>query len=204
VRAEPEQRAAVKPLRSAGAVVDALARSGLLLRQDSQLPSVVTLLAGEGLCVSWWSHPQARRMFRVMEELSAHPDVVVTKLLCGKDTFVHRCLWRELLGLVRTRRPWQLAGLSAQSRALLARTARSRTDVPASGPAVKPLLQRLLVHATEVHTACGRHALVLVPWSRWARDAGVRGAASYANARGELERRARALGAPVGALPWER
>jgi hypothetical protein len=194
----------MKPLRCADAVVDALGRSGLLLRQDKQLASVVTLLAGEGLSASWWSHPQAVRMFRVMEELTAHPDLILTKLLFGKDTFVHRCLWPELLGLVRTRRPWQIVGLSPQSRTVLARTARSRSGVPASGPAVRQLLQRLLVHATEVHTASGRHAMVLVPWSRWARSAGVRGETSYVRARGELERRARALGAPIGALPWER
>jgi hypothetical protein len=194
----------VKALRSAEAVVEVLGRSGFLLRQDRHLPSVVTLLAGEGLSGSWWSHPQARRMFRVMEALTAHPDVLLTKLLFGKDTFVHRCLWPQLLGLVRTPRPWQVAGLSAQSRVLLARTGRSRSGVQACGPAVKPLLQRLLVHASEVHTASGRHAMVLIPWSRWGRSAAVPAGVSHVSARGEFERRARALGAPVGALPWER
>jgi hypothetical protein len=156
------------------------------------------------LSTSWWSHPQARLMFRVQEELTAHPEVILTKLLFGKDTFVHRCLWPQLLGLVRTRRPWQIAGLSAQSRTLLAHAGRSRTGVPASGPAVRQLLQRLLVHATEVHTASGKHAMVLIPWSRWGRTAGVRSGVSHMDARAEFERRARTLGAPAGALPWER
>jgi hypothetical protein len=46
--------------------------------------------------------------------------------------------------------------------------------------------------------------MVLIPWSRWGRAAAVPVAASHMIARAELERRARALGAPVGALPWER
>jgi hypothetical protein len=193
-----------RPVRSAQALVRRLSRLGLLLKQDRQLPSVVTLVAGEALSGSWWSHREGRRMFRLLAQLTDHPDVLLTKLLCGKDTFVHRDLWPALFAVVRTRRSWQMAELSAAARLLLVRAGRARSGFQASGPAVRELQQRLLVHAREVHTAAGRHALLLTSWGAWADAAKVRALSSAANARAALAMCARAQGAPLGALPWEK
>lgn len=183
-------------------ILDTLERSGLLLKQDKRLPSVITLLAGGPLSSSWWAHRDSRRMFRVLSELAGHEDVLLTKLLLGKDTFVHRALWPALLAVAQARAPWQMRGLTAQARTLLARTTTARAAVRASGAAVRELERRLLVHATEVHTASGRHELQVDTWGRWARAAQVIPLTPRRAARAELERCAHSLGAPPGALPW--
>jgi len=187
---------------SANRLLGALERHGLLLRQDKALPSAVTLLAGEPHSGSWWSHPQARLMFRVLSQFADHPDVLVTKLLSGKDTFVHRTLWPALLAVSQADEPWQLQGLSAAARRLLSRVRRSRNPVRASGVPARELLTRLLVHAQELHTEGGRHEIALCRWSSWAAQAGVAPLRSAAAARATLEEAAARIGAPHSALPW--
>jgi hypothetical protein len=183
-------------------VLAALERSGLLLKQDKQLPSVVTLLAGEPLSSSWWSHPQSRLMFRVLSELSDHPDVLVTKLLLAKDTFVHRSLWPAFLTVVSAREPWQVAGLPAPARRLLTRTDSAAAPIRSTGTATRELVARLLVHATEIHTAEGHHEIAVQSWSTWRAQAAVAPLESVDEARGVLEGASLRLGAPPEALPW--
>ena len=101
-------------------VLDALSKSGLLLKQDKVVPSVVTLVTGETLRSSWWSHPKGRLIFAVLAELAEHPDVLFVKLLSEKDTLVHRRLWPALLAVVTAGEAWQRRGLSAAGRKLLA------------------------------------------------------------------------------------
>jgi hypothetical protein len=182
-------------------VLAALERSGLLLKQDKQLPSVVTLLAGAPLSSSWWSHPESRLMFRVLSELTDHPDVLVTKLL-AKDTFVHRTLWPAFLTVVSAREPWQVAGLPAPARRLLARTDRAAAPVRPTGAATRELVARLLVHATEIHTDEGHHEIAVQSWASWRAQAAVAPLDSVDEARRVLEDASRRLGAPREALPW--
>jgi hypothetical protein len=71
-----------------------LERLGLLLLQDKQLPSVATIFAGGPISGSWWSHPRSHEMFwclATLEEVA-----VVTRLVKGKVTYVHRRLWPAL------------------------------------------------------------------------------------------------------------
>jgi len=184
------------------AVLTQLARYGLLLKQDKRLPSAITLLAGAPLAISWWSHPQGRVFFRVLAALEDHPDVLVTKLLHGKDTLVHRSLWPEFLTLADAGESWQSAGLSAPARRLLQRVQQAGTPLRASGTAARELQSRLLVHALEVHTESGRHAMALQRWAAWAAQSGVRPARSLTRARAKLEAASHALGAAPAALPW--
>lgn len=183
-------------------VVAELARRGLLLKQDKRLPSAIALLAGAPLAISWWSHPQGRLFFRVLQALTDHPDVLPTKLLQGKDTFIHRSLWPEFLTLASAGEPWQSAGLPDPARRLLQRVQQAGTPLPASGIAARELQSRLLVHALEVHTESGRHALALQPWAAWATQNGVTPDGSLTRSRAKLEAAGRALGATPSALPW--
>ncbi len=182
----------------------ALARHGLLLQQDRELPSVVTIVIGESLRGSWWSHPRGREVFAALTDLADHPDAIFTKLLHGKVTLVHRRLWPALLAVASARDPWQLRGLPAQVESLLQRVERSRGRVSASGGAAKELERRLLVHSEQVHTDSGRHALALEAWAAWAQRTGVRPLESASEARSTLEQAASAYGAPLAALPWDR
>jgi len=70
-----------------------LARDGLLLMSDPALPSIVALVAGAPVRGSWWGHPQGRTIYTLANRLIDHPDVLLLKLVAGKDTFVHRSLW---------------------------------------------------------------------------------------------------------------
>ena len=183
-------------------VLGELSRRGLLLKQDKRLPNVVGLVTGESLSTSWWGHPEGGRIFGVLEELDDHADVVCTKLLSGKDTFVHRRLWPSLLAVAAAREPWQQHGLTPGARRLLASVDAGSEPIRASGPAVRELERRLLVRAGQVHTESGRHAVVLEPWTRWARRVRCSRARSVSPARRDLEEAARDLGAAPSALPW--
>jgi hypothetical protein len=65
-------------------------RHGVLLLSDSKLLSVSGLVAGKPVRGSWWWHPAGHTIFRMAGELADHPGCVVTKLVFGKVTFVHR------------------------------------------------------------------------------------------------------------------
>src|SRR5947207_2949642 len=86
---------------------------GVLLESDPKLPSVSSLLTGEPMRGSWWSHPLAHTIFNVNEQLEEHRDVMMTKLISGKVTFVHRRLWPEILAIGTAREPWQTRDLSS-------------------------------------------------------------------------------------------
>lgn len=181
-------------------VLAALRKTGLLLKQDKALPNIVTTITGESLATSWWSHPRAAKVYAALEQLSERSDVIETKLIAGKVTFVLAPLWPALLGVATCREPWQLAGLSAPARRLLA-SVESAGEVAASGALVKELEARLAVRSEQRHTPSGKHVLMLEAWSSWAGRLGVK-AASVAEGKTALEHAVTALGAPLSVLPW--
>jgi hypothetical protein len=183
-------------------VLSDLCRFGLLLRQDKCLPSAITLLLGEPLATSWWSHPKGRHIFRILTEIADHPDVLLTKLLFRKDTLVHRSLWPAFLAVATSGEAWQTRRLSAAARLLLRQTIHAKAPVTSAGAPVRELASRLLVHTAEVHTPGGAHRLIVDTWSSWAAEAGVAPLPSLSRARGELEAACQDLGAPLAALPW--
>jgi hypothetical protein len=170
----------------------ALEKYGLLLLQDKKLPSVVGIITGEEVSGSWWSHPRAQEIFR---KLDAFDNVVASKLIAGKVTFVHDRLVPALSAVGRARQVWQMLGLSPAAKRLLSRVDREGS-VRASGPASKELQQRLLVNAREQHTESGQHKTVLEPWpaSQLTAEEG----------RQQLEKAAVAIGAELHDLPWNR
>lgn len=183
-------------------ILDALSDAGLLLIQDKRLANVVTLLTGEAISKSWWSHPKGRLIFAVVTDLSERPDVLFSKLLNGKVTLVHRKLWPAFLSIALANEPWQTRGLSARGQQLLAALNQSSEPIKSSGPAVKELEVRLLAHARQVHTESGRHELLIEPWSVWSRRARVKRLRSVSLAKEQLEQAAQAIGAARSALPW--
>jgi hypothetical protein len=188
---------------TASAILKELKRSGLLLKQDKHIPNVVSLVTDETLSGSWWAHPQAHTIFRVLEKIAADPDVAIAKLLAGKDTFVHRDLWPALAGVGTERAPWQMAGVMPAARKLFARIQRDGV-VQSKGPVARELELRLLVYGTEVHTDRGHHEMRLESWEHWARRVGCRKTMASVEACLALERAATALGAAPKILPWRR
>ena len=175
-------------------------RHGLLLVQARD-KSLVTLVAGESARGSWWSHPQAHTIFRVLNEVMRHPDVVTAKLVAGKVTLVHRRLWPALLAVATAREPWQTRDLSATARRLL-KQLEVETSVLASGPAVRELEKKLLVRTVEEHTETGEHRLRAERWEAWAERVGCLPAPSLSDAKQDLLRAAESFGAGIAALPW--
>jgi hypothetical protein len=182
-------------------VLKSLQAGGLLLLQDKTLPSVVSLLTGGRLAGSWWSHPRGKAIFRCQCNLGAHPDVVVTKLLAGKVTFIHRLLWPAVLAVGQAREPWQLARLPRGVRALWEQVEK-QGSVVASGTVAKEVERRLLAHGDQVHMDSGRHKTRFETWQVWSQRVGCAPDHSAAEGRMQLEAAVSALGGNVGSLPW--
>ena len=183
-------------------VLAELARHGLLLKQDKVLPSVVGLVTGEALSGAWWAHARANEIYALLEALFERADVLESKLILGKVTFVAQSLWPAWLGVATSAEPWQRTGLSPAATRLFTEVTRGG-EHEASGPTVKELEERLLVRSEQRHTASGRHVLRLESWPSWAARKAVT-ALPLDESRRALEAAARSLGAPSEALPWLR
>lgn len=201
-------------------VLNQLRKFGFLLESDPKLPSVCTLITGEPLRGSWWSHPLAQTIFQVNERLEDHPDVLIAKLVSGKVTFVHRDLWSEVFVIGSAREPWQMKTLSASAHALLKlidargtlttekialpKSKKSSTQKP--GEAARELERKILVHAEQFHTTGGMHAKLLETWKHWATRTGFSAAPiSVAEAKSAMENRVQTLNRKFKAnarLPW--
>jgi hypothetical protein len=177
-----------------------LEAAGLMLQQDAKLPSLVTLLAGGPVRGSWWSHPAANSIFNILNEVAAHPDVVVTRLVSGKVTFIHRRLWAALLGVALSHAAWQFADLAPRARQLF-ESVEAEGVVLAAGPDAKELGKRLLVRDEQVHTAAGHHELRLEHWPRWAEREGITPLTASEGQRA-LEAALADLGGTSRLLPW--
>jgi hypothetical protein len=183
-------------------VLAALEENQLLLKQDKVVPNVVSILTGESLRTSWWSHPKAHLIFAVLSQLAEHPDVLFAKLLYGKDTMIHRPLWPAVIAVGRAREPWQAQGLSGSARRLLGRLDRGEDPVRAAGAPVRELERRLLATSQEIHTDAGRHEMALESWKAWSARVRCHPAVSLSHARKVLEDAATRVGVPLKALPW--
>lgn len=201
-----------------GAALLALDDYGLLLLSDAKLPSVVGIIVGEPIHSSWWGHPLGGVIYHALNALEDRPDVLSTKLIASKVTFVQRRLWPALLGVAKAREPWQLDAMSPGARWLLAQVdaegeVQTNDLFPPTGVQRKRLPEfardlerRLLVHATEIHTPTGAHAKVLETWQHWAsRVEFTVPTAKAAEGKRQLEDAAHHLIGITGArvqLPW--
>ncbi|MDA4129046.1 MAG: hypothetical protein OK422_06305 [Thaumarchaeota archaeon] len=198
-------------------VLRSFKRERLLMESDPLLPSVVGIVIGGRIRGSWWGHPKGKEIWRVLKRFSARSDVLATRLVSGKVTFVHRTLWPELLSVCRSGEDWQEASLSRGAKRLLAEVKKKgevRTDKTVSfgstqqpvGDSTRELERRLLVYSEEIHTEKGTHAKLLLPWGAWARRNGyVAKTVEVQAAKATLERTVSRLNERYGAkgrLPW--
>lgn len=175
---------AQRALRSA---LSKLKRYGILLESDSKLPSVATIVAGEPIRGSWWGHPLGHEIHYIAWRVASSRNVVVTKLVSAKVTFVHRKLWPLIVAVGSSRQKWQLKGLSRRARKLLLavdEAGRVRTDririkgnpkEKSIGDAARELEFKLLVHSQEIHTDTGAHVKILETWEFWNKEVGFVG-----------------------------
>ena len=156
----------------------ALKRYGLLLQSDPKLPNVASIVAGEAIRGSWWSHLRCHDIHAVISRIASDPDVVITKLISGKITYVQRELWPALVAVACSHEPWQRRGISQAARRLLKivnqrgplRTDHlqwPRTAKRSPGDAARELERKLLVHGQDIHTERGTHAKYVESWQHW-------------------------------------
>jgi hypothetical protein len=194
-----------------------LRRLGLLLETDARLPSVASLITGEPVSGSWWSHASAQKIFATLGQFADHRDVMFTKLISGKVTLVHRKLWPEILAIGTARAPWQMKGLSKSARNLFEmideqgslrtdQLAWSKSATAKPGEAAGELEKKLLIHAGQFHTETGAHAKLLQTWDAWAKRIGFPvETIGLEKAMQNLEERVRKLNEQFEAkakLPW--
>jgi hypothetical protein len=144
-----------------------LESSGLLLVSDARRPSLATMIAGGPIHGSWWAHPASQTIFAVLKDLSNHRDVLVVKLIEGKNTLVHRRIWPDLVAIAVSGEPWQFDRLSQPARRLYDRVIHVGV-VEATGPLTLELEARLLVRGEQFHSPLGAHRKRLEDWKRWA------------------------------------
>ncbi len=180
----------------------AIAKHGVLLVQDKTAMDVVGILAGEKLSTSWWGHAAGQKIFACLERLDDDPEVLSTRLVAGKITYVHRRLWPAFLAIARSHASWQTNGLSMDAVRLLDSVKKSGTR--ATGRAAKELQERLLVHAEQVHTESGRHETQLEAWSRAQKTRAVVSAKDIDAAQAEIEAALVGIGGSATTLPWQR
>ncbi len=194
-------------------LLNVLERDGVLLVHDKALPSATSIIAGESIAGSWWSHPLANDIFDALQPLERVATTV--KLIAEKETLVHERLWPELVTIGAARSRWQLEELSSDGRSLLSAISRSRRPKPAKefvpameakvrATTVRLLEVRLLVHSDEHHTDTGAHAKFLQTWRGFARERDVTRRTGTARACASFEATVRAWpqAGTRRLLPW--
>lgn len=63
------------------------------------VPSLAEAIAGGPVRGSWWSHPNAHRIFEVTRAVRDSEQVLVCRVVQGKVTFVHERVWVALVRL---------------------------------------------------------------------------------------------------------
>lgn len=154
-------------------------RNKIMLESDPRLPNTVNLVAGGPIKGSWWGHPAGKRIWRVLNEFQNPREVLTTRLVSGKVTFIHRSLWSDVFCVAAAKEDWQTKSLSVGGKALLAKVQKKRelradsvrwssSNKGSVGDAARELERRLLVHSDEIHTERGTHVKLLRTWRRWA------------------------------------
>jgi hypothetical protein len=173
-QAKPKH-SAVDVRRAAERVRAVLDREGLLICHDAEVDSAVTIIAGEPIKGTWWSHPKGGLVYDALGALEE--DIAWPKLVKGKMTLVHKKLWPSLWITGTSRALWQTRQLKEDARWLLEKVVQKRSirsdklDLPAGsrkmGAVVTDLEQRLLVCTRSEHTEGGHHARFVETWDVW-------------------------------------
>lgn len=91
------------------------------------VPTLTHAIAGEPIRGSWWSHPQGKRIFAVLQAVSQDQDVLVCRLVENKITLVHRRLWPALAAAAPLLEP---AGLARVTQEHTARGHHENQEIP--------------------------------------------------------------------------
>jgi hypothetical protein len=95
--------------------LDWVREEGIVLQSArGPLPNLAQFVAGEPIHGSWWGHKAGHKIFAVLSEVMASPDVVATRLVNGKVTLIHRRLWPALVRVADRFEPARLAAIDEE------------------------------------------------------------------------------------------
>jgi hypothetical protein len=81
-------------------VLSVIRKKGVMLEAArGPVLNLVDLVAGGTRTGSWWTHPRGREIFALTRSVRDSPDVLVTRLVDGHVTYVHRRLWPAVVRL---------------------------------------------------------------------------------------------------------
>jgi len=81
-------------------VLSLIKKKGVMLEAARRpVPNLVDLVAGGTRAGSWWTHPRGREIFALTRSVRDSPEVLVTRLVDGHITYVHRRLWPAVVRL---------------------------------------------------------------------------------------------------------
>jgi hypothetical protein len=69
----------------------------VLVSAKGPVPNVAEFVAQGPIKGSWWGHPKGHEIFRLLQKLTASPDILLCRLVDGKQTLVHRSVWPALV-----------------------------------------------------------------------------------------------------------
>jgi hypothetical protein len=84
-------------------------RHGIVLeRARGPVPCLVEAIVGGPIRGSWWSHPDGRHIFKILNAVHDSPDVLRCRLVNEKVSYAHRRVWPALVRLARSIGPRRL------------------------------------------------------------------------------------------------
>ena len=140
------------------------------------VPSLAHAIVQGPIKGSWWAHPKGKQIFQLASAVHDSGEVVVLKLIDGKNTYVHRALWPALLRVLLDdvwRAP-RVAKLKAPGRQLYAEVERTGMVEHPEVKAVKEVETSLVALVASHHTDQGHHQKAVMSWARWAKQSGAK------------------------------
>lgn len=71
----------------------------VLVSARGPVPTLTETIVGTSIRGSWWGHPDGKKIYSILQTVTASDDVLVCRLVNGKVTLVHRRVWPALVRL---------------------------------------------------------------------------------------------------------
>lgn len=73
------------------------------------VPRLTEAIVGEPIKGSWWAHPRSHQIFATLQTVTESKEILVSRLVDGKLTLVHRRLWPALVRIAGRFQPDRIA-----------------------------------------------------------------------------------------------
>jgi hypothetical protein len=83
----------------------------VLVSAKGPVPTLTEAIVGAPIRGSWWGHPDGRKIYRILQSVTASDEVLACRLVDGKVTLVHKRLWPALVRLADRFSPKRTARL---------------------------------------------------------------------------------------------